>query len=80
MMGYLLSQTAPLFIRPLPVWDYWWLLIIPLCIAIAIVYKSIKCRQMNEVPRQATIITLWILVGMGVAAALLLGIVNLVVG
>ena len=60
------------FVQPLPVWDYWWALLIPLCIGIAIVYKSIKCRSMDQVPREAAVILFWILVGI-VAAAIALG-------
>lgn len=76
MMGLL--ADAPLLVRPLPVWDYWWLLLVPLCVAIAIVHKSIKCRSMNQVPREAAAITFWIIAGMVGAGAVLLSIVNLV--
>ena len=41
------------FKSPLPAWDYWYLLLLPLCLGISIVYKSIKCHQMRRVPRQA---------------------------
>ena len=34
------------------------LLSLPLCLGIAIVYKSLRCASMNEVPRAA--LTLWI--------------------
>lgn len=66
------------FLQPLPVWNYWYLLILPLCVAVAVVYKSIKCRTMNQVPRQAATITLWILLSFAAAAAALAGIVGLV--
>jgi hypothetical protein len=66
------------FLYPLPyAWDYWYLLLLPLCIAVAIVYKSVKCASMSQVPREAATITLWILLGMVAAAAALAGVVAL---
>ena len=56
------------FLDPLPVWDYWPLLIIPLCAAVAVVYKSMKCRSMIQVPWEATSVVLWILGGFSAAA------------
>jgi hypothetical protein len=58
------------FMRPSPVWgDHVWpWLLVPLCIGIAIVYKSIKCRTMKQVPKEAAILTLWILAGMALVA------------
>jgi hypothetical protein len=64
------------FLQPLPVWDYWMLLLVPLTIGVSVVYKSIKCREMKDVPREATQISVMILVGMAVAAALLYVIVR----
>ncbi|QOV88055.1 hypothetical protein [Humisphaera borealis] len=61
------------FLTPLPAWNdsVWPWLLLPLCIAIAVVYKSIKCRTMRQVPREATVLTLWIVVGMAIAAGAL---------
>ena len=61
------------FLTPMPAWEdtLWPWLLLPLCIAIAVVYKSIKCRTMKQVPREATILTLWIVAGMAIAAAAL---------
>jgi hypothetical protein len=74
-------RTAPY--RPFldPMWGAWsdrvWpLLLLPLCVAVAIVYKSIKCRSMSEVPRQAAAITVWIVLGMVAAGAVLVSIVK----
>ena len=67
------AYTRP-FLQPLPVWDYWYLLILPLCVAVAVVYKSIKCRTMAEVPAAAATITAWILASF-VAAAVVLAVV-----
>lgn len=61
------------FLNPLPVWgDHAWpWLLVPLCVGIAVVYKSVKCRRMSQVPKEATVLTVWILAGMAVAAAVL---------
>jgi hypothetical protein len=71
------AYTRP-FLQPLPVWNFWYVLILPLCAAVAVVYKSIKCRSMSQVPRQAATITLWILLSFAAAAAALAGVVWLV--
>jgi hypothetical protein len=60
------------FWQPLPVWDYWYLLLLPLCLGVSIVYKSLKCREMRQVPREAAVIFVMILLGMVTAAAGLL--------
>jgi hypothetical protein len=57
--------------QPLPAWDYWYLLALPLCAAVSIVYKSIRCRSMRTVPREAAKATGWILVGLVAAATAL---------
>lgn len=61
------------FLDPLPVWpnSVWPWLIVPLCVAVAIVYKSIRCRTMDRVPREAAGITFWILICMAAAAVAL---------
>lgn len=71
MLLALLAQYRP-FVHPLPgAWDYWPLLAVPLCAAVAVVWKSIKCHSMRSVPREAAAVTLWILVGMVAAGAVL---------
>lgn len=62
------------FMQPLPVWDYWYLLLVPLCAGVAVVYKAIKAHEVRRIPWEATIITLWILCGM-VGAAIALAVV-----
>jgi hypothetical protein len=62
-----------LFLDPLPVWNYWFVLILPLVVAVSVVYKSMKCRTMSRVPIEAGQIALWILGGFsGAALALML--------
>ena len=38
------------FVTPALVWNWWWLLIIPLVAGVAVVYKSTKCRRPEEIP------------------------------
>ena len=64
------------FYDPLPVWDYWIWLLIPLCLGVSIVYKAIRIERLADVPKQALIITLWILGGMAAAAVALVIIVQ----
>lgn len=72
-----LGEGFRLFWQPLPLWDWWYVLLLPLCLGVSIVYKSIKCREMNQVPREAAVIFMTIVVGMIAAAAILYGIVRL---
>jgi hypothetical protein len=73
-MSWLLAYRP--FLEPLPVWNYWYLLVIPLCAAVAVVYKSMKCKTMSRVPLEAGAILLWILGGFGAAAIALMLLVN----
>jgi hypothetical protein len=66
------------FWNPLPLWDYWYLLLIPLCLGISIVYKSVKCHTMRQVPREAAEIFATIMIGFIAAAAALMGLLWLV--
>jgi hypothetical protein len=61
------------FLDPLPVWQdsHWPWLLLPLCIAVTVVYKSIRCRSMKRVPREAAGLTLTIILGMAAAAVVL---------
>ena len=59
------------FVQPLPAWDYWYLLLLPLCLAVSIVYKSIRCKSMSRVPREAGGLTLTIILAMAAAAVVL---------
>jgi hypothetical protein len=74
-MLFSILAYAP-FLTPLPVWNYWPALLFPLCAVVAIVYKSIKCASMSQVPREATALFIWILLGMAAAAAILAGVVK----
>jgi hypothetical protein len=65
------------FLYPLPgAWNWWWALLLPLCAALAIVYKSIKCHSMKQVPREAAAILFWIIGGLIASAVLLAAVVK----
>jgi len=71
----LLAQYRP-FIDPLPIYPYWYWLLVPLCMLFSIVYKAVKCESMSHVPKQALAITFWILLGMAAVAGALAVIVK----
>lgn len=33
-------------------WDWWYLMLLPLALLIALVYKTMRCENLAEVPRQ----------------------------
>jgi hypothetical protein len=55
------------FLDPLPVWNVWYLLLVPLCAGVAVVWKSIKCEAVRKIPGQAAELLFWILFTMIVA-------------
>lgn len=77
---WLLAESTYAYVpfrKPLPAWDYWYLLLLPLCLAIAIVYKSIRCDAMSRVPKQALELFTFIIVVMVLAAGALAALVNI---
>ena len=64
------------FMDPLPAWQNtrWPWLLIPLCLAVSVVYKSARCKSMKTVFREAVGLTVTILLGM-IAAAIVLAVV-----
>lgn len=70
MMQTLLASYRP-FLDPLPL-DTWWLMLLPpLVVAVAVVYKTIKLDDLRRLPRQAVILSAQIIVFMILAAAAL---------
>lgn len=61
------------FIDPLPIGNSggWVWLFVPLVILVAVAYKTIKLRDLRELPRQSAVLTLQIVVFMGLAATAL---------
>ena len=74
----LVAAAAEYQFRPFhnaaPVWDYWYLLALPICAAIAVVYKCVRCKEMSRVPREALVLAFFmsaVLVMVAVALAML---------
>lgn len=65
------------FVTPLPIWDWWLLTLVPLCLGVAIVYKAMKTDDLSKLPKQALLISFWIIGGMGAAAFVLALIVRI---
>jgi hypothetical protein len=59
------------FLDPMPIYNWWYALLIPLCLLFSIVYKAVKCESVADVPKAALSITLWIVVAMAAAGAAL---------
>lgn len=57
------------FVDPLPIYSYWYWLLLPLCLLFSVVYKAVKCENLADIPRQTLNITFLILLGMASAAA-----------
>jgi hypothetical protein len=68
------------FVQPLPVWDWWWALLLPLVLGVGLVWKSLKCQSVRQIPRQTLTISLWILGGFVGAALVLWAVGQLAVG
>lgn len=55
-------------IEPMPIESFWPALLVPLAVAIAVVYKTIKIEDLRQLPRQAMVLTSQIVVLMALAA------------
>ena len=60
------------FLQPLQLWDYWPWLLLPLCLGVSVVYKSVRVETMRRVPFEAVRATIYIILGMAAAALVLL--------
>ena len=65
------------FVTPLPIADYWALLLLPLTAGISVVYKCTKCDDVRAIPKDAVILLFWILGSMVAAGIGLYAIVEL---
>lgn len=59
------------FLDPLPLDTYWLLLMPPMAIAIALVYKAIKLDNLDDLPKQASYLAFQIVAFMAMAAVAL---------
>jgi hypothetical protein len=73
----LIGVSSPLtlafrpFLEPLPIDRYWMLLLLPLVMGIAVVYKTIKTDRLEKIPREATVLAAQIVAFMVMAAGAL---------
>jgi len=58
-------------LQPLPLDDYWFVLLLPLVIVISIVYKTIKLRNLSQLRREATRLCMRIIFFLMLAAAVI---------
>jgi hypothetical protein len=77
LMHFIADWHYQPFKKPAPVWDYWYLLLLPLCLAISVVYKSVRCEHMRRVPRDALVLFAFIIVVMVASAGALAAVVQL---
>ena len=71
-MTALLAWTP--FVQPAPgVTSWWWLLLLPTALGIAVAYTSIRSKTVAAIPREALVMTLQILAAVvGIAIGLYL--------
>ncbi|MEI7837418.1 MAG: hypothetical protein WCK05_13545 [Planctomycetota bacterium] len=57
---------AVLFVHPvsLPSWLCLWL-IVPLCVAVATVYKTVRVQHLSQLPRQIITLVVYMFLGLG---------------
>ncbi len=73
----LLSWRVPVvpafrpFLDPVPIDPYWMVMLLPMVIAIAVVYKTIKTDRLEKIPREAAVLAAQIVAFMVMAAAAL---------
>jgi len=67
----------------LPIWArpwIWPLLLLPLCAAVSVVYKCIRCKTMSRVPIESTVLFITIILGMAFTGGALAGLAALMQG
>lgn len=60
------------FVTPAPIWGAWWVLLLPLLLGIALVWKATRCRRPGDIPRETLVLWLYML-GAFLAGAIVLG-------
>ena len=71
------ANTWRPMLDPVPVDTVWPLLLLPLAVAIAVVYKAIKLDDLRKLPRQATVLSAQIVLFMIAAAGIIWAMVDL---
>lgn len=61
---------AMLFVNPvsLPSWLCLWL-IVPLCVAVSVVYKTVRVHHLSQLPRQVLTLMAYMFLGLGALGA-----------
>ena len=64
------------FVTPLPIWDWWMILLIPLLFGIALTWKAMKSPSLKEFPRQTIVLFGKFVFGFALAAVIVYAIVE----
>ena len=63
------------FVDPIDAHRWWFVLLVPMCLGVALAYKSVRCGDLSHYPRQVLVMTAQVLAGI---IALALGMLVLV--
>lgn len=75
-MGMELLQS--LFVKPIPITGFGRLgMLLPLVLSISIVYKTIRCDRVSQIPAASVVLCVTILISMGLIGVLLLAMFHL---
>ena len=72
-------MMATIFIDPLQAHDAWYLMIVPMVIFIAVGYKAVRTRNMDNYWREVLVFVIQVLGGMGLLALAFMVVINFVV-
>lgn len=70
---------ATIFIDPLQAHDAWYLMIVPMVVFIAVGYKAVRTRSMDNYWREVLVFVIQVLGGMGLLALAFMVVINFVV-
>lgn len=70
---------ATIFIDPLQAHDAWYLMIVPMVIFIAVGYKAVRTRNLDNYWREVLVFVIQVLGGMGLLALAFMVVINFVV-
>ncbi len=70
---------ATIFIDPLQAHDAWYLMIVPMVVFIAVGYKAVRTRNMDNYWREVLVFVIQVLGGMGLLALAFMVVINFVV-
>lgn len=72
-------MMATIFIDPIRAHDAWYLMIVPMVIFIAIGYKAVRVKHLEDYWREVLVFTLQVLGGMAALAVAFMVVVNVLV-